>query len=305
MRNVFLQLLFGFYAVCSFGQFIVVVDASDKKPLAFVTLNFGDSGSYTNEFGFFKKSIIGSENILRLTHLGYAIKELNTLNLNDTIFLMPENIKLDEIVVSQQKGKTEYIDISKSTSIIGNFPLLDKFEIVLKVEPLNNLEYNIEKVTFYFEKINTAIQKNIEKKYKDVIFEEGFVAVRVNIYGVTENYPNRKIYESQPIKISANTNEKITLDVTTEFIQLNSKGLFFSLELMNIIDYKEGVVSKENRIRPKLTKQKSKKVATETYTRAIFSSDRDLKPISIYLNFNEIKSSRNLAVSLVITQIEK
>jgi hypothetical protein len=94
---------------------ISIVDKSTNENIPFVTIAFGnDDGVYTNENGQFNLELIKTNSII-VSALGYKTRTIiiNTIK-NNTIFLEPDNVLLEEVLISNKKKKFK---IKKAKSI--------------------------------------------------------------------------------------------------------------------------------------------------------------------------------------------
>jgi hypothetical protein len=77
-----------------------VKDSVTGKPIAFATIQFGNSGTITDEEGYFLISSDETEVKLSLSHIGYEPQSLAVSSAQEAIILMnPKNIELAEVRV--------------------------------------------------------------------------------------------------------------------------------------------------------------------------------------------------------------
>lgn len=90
----------------------VIVNSLNGKPISSVSVQYNKSkGVITNDDGYFKLPKEKNIDTIKISHLSYKGKSLVFKNLkpNDTIFLTPFTITLDEVVVKTFKAKDTII----------------------------------------------------------------------------------------------------------------------------------------------------------------------------------------------------
>lgn len=107
----------------------VVVDKTTKQPIPYVSIYTKNAdlvlGSMSNEQGQFE--IDFSFNTLFLSHINYGKVEIKKENVQDTIFLIPTSVLLNEVVVNKRQPK--WINAVLSRVIKGkgkNYQTLEK-----------------------------------------------------------------------------------------------------------------------------------------------------------------------------------
>lgn len=88
----------------------IIVNSIDNKPINSVNIQYGQNkGATTNEDGYFELPENQIIDTLYLSHISYKSKKKSNLKENDTIFLTPSIINLDEIVLNRFKVKDTII----------------------------------------------------------------------------------------------------------------------------------------------------------------------------------------------------
>ena len=91
---------------------IIIIDSINNKPISSVNVHYGQNkGATTNEDGYFELPENQIIDTLNISHISYQSKMILFSNLkeNDTIFLTPSTINLDEIVLNSFKAKDTII----------------------------------------------------------------------------------------------------------------------------------------------------------------------------------------------------
>lgn len=89
-----------------------IFDSINKTPINSVSIIYNNNqGVITNDDGYFELSKKQDIDSLIISHISYNFKKIsfNSLKLNDTIFLTPSIINLDEIVINNFKVKDTVI----------------------------------------------------------------------------------------------------------------------------------------------------------------------------------------------------
>ncbi|MDX6747343.1 hypothetical protein SHK09_11110 [Polaribacter sp. PL03] len=112
-----LTLLFLNLALFSQSKEFVIVDANSNKPVDLAQISYPTlaTGSISNEDGKIRIPL-HKQNIL-VSHINYVEKEypFDIFYKKDTIFLVPKNIQLDEIIISNVDLKAKFSNILKKT----------------------------------------------------------------------------------------------------------------------------------------------------------------------------------------------
>ncbi|NCC98078.1 MAG: hypothetical protein EOL95_00020 [Bacteroidia bacterium] len=171
----------------------VVIDITTKQPISYVSIytKNADSvlGSMSNEHGQFE--IDFSFNTLFLSHINYEKVEIRKKNVQDTIFLIPTSVLLNEVVVNKRQPK--WINTVLSRLIKGkgkNYQTLEE-TLSYKYETYTLTDSNgyafKSKGNIEFPKIKKDVQFKIDAqnntiKYKDKTAGVDFSNLRRMLY---------------------------------------------------------------------------------------------------------------------------
>ena len=299
-KIIFLSISLSLIAICK-AQDIVVADAVDKTPIPFVTVKFNQSGLYTNEKGILRTDLTKTKN-LELHHLGYKTLRINTVDVQDTIFMQPEATLLNEVVIDVKGHNTTFLKPLKSNNFFPSAHLLMAQEHAIVIHPKKGI------AGFYVDEVTIPFHKRDKWRTKDYL-KEAKAFVRVNIYEVDNNLPSTQIYSSDPIKIDAQDKEVIVLDLSHHLIQLNQKGLAFGIEFLGFYDDGDHMIHFDDDTSPyvltTLTGKTSKFYTATTYRIYIFEEEAQFIPINDLINRNDgfLKKEyyRNLSIGLKLS----
>jgi hypothetical protein len=262
------------------AQEVVVADAENRTPIPFVTVKLNEIGLYTNENGVFRTDLSKSKS-LELHHLGYKTLKVNTVDIQDTLFMKPEATMLNEIVINTKGENNIQLKPLRSSRKFKSFILDMAWENIIVLHP------NKEILDFFVDEVTVPFQKMDRWTKKDYL--EGTKAfVRINIYEVENNMPSKQIYSSDPIEIHAQDKDEIKLDISELFIQLNEKGLSFGFEFLGYYDDNENPIKSDDGTRQyvgtSLTEKTSKLYTATTYIKNIFGEEATFKPLNYFIN---------------------
>jgi len=249
MKNIIYFFLLNTIFCFSQNKFLIV-DSMTKEPLPFILVKFNNNdGGYSNEKG----SILINDEIvtLELREVGYETKKVLVSTIKDTINLDPHPQVLEEITISNFKEKKK-INSLKSPTIFGNCILVPESEIISILFPASEVSgFYIDDITFYFIKLKGS-------KYRNVLKDE-LAVVRINIYDLKDEIPNKLIFSSKPLKINAYEKDNISISIKDEYITFENTGIAFAIEYIgNINVHGELYKSKDIYLRPELIEDKSK-----------------------------------------------
>lgn len=270
---------------------IVVLDSLNHKPIPFANISFGkNNGLYTDENGYFEinKNSIDTLNISHISYNSYTIK---SSEIKDAIMLSQNAILLKEVVVSNKKRISKYIDFPKKNNNFSSWPVSPKSEIVTLIIPnLKNTNSILKNFTFNFAK----------KKEKNSNITSQ-TAVRINLYTADKNQNIKKhIYSSQVIYINPNKKEKLELDVEQEEILLTKKGLFLGLEVIGDIDSSGNILKEKSFVHITLTDNKIDDYSSKSYIKYVFDRKLNLTDINDIIK-NTSGKAVNRSMSFGIT----
>ena len=293
--RLYINSIIFFMLSCGWSQQQIVLNSLTDKPIPFVSIyHYGNNiGTYTNESGEFKIETLGDS--LLLSHLGYKNKVVKNFE-KDTIFMQPLRNELDEIVISQ-KIKCKKIGLDKKWShsswIAGT-----------KTEYLSLIIIDSLYKNYNLEKIHIPIKKTINSTKNKIDLKNLKAVLRINIYSVSDNLPDKKVFSSQPIKTKIDSKNNIEVKIE-EPIKLN-KNIFIGVEVLGYMDnlgnFSE---TKEGFLRLKFTKKTSRYFKSKSFVKLVFSKQNRIISIDKLRRQHDVdKKNYNLALGLTICSYE-
>lgn len=284
--------VFSVFQMNSQTKEVLVIDSVTAKPIAFVTVHFLNTnyGTHTNENGIFD-IMPNSYDSIKLHHLTYSEKILNMRDIGDTIKLSPDAVILKEVILSNGKTVTKFIDFPRKKGSFGSLPVSDNSEILTYLVPNESI-------------VNTKIVEigiKFEKKVRDEYEKNIRTAYRMNIYSSKNKEIDKKIYESPVFTISTYQKEKMNIGISDDIAFIES-GIFIGIEIIGDIN-SEGIFTKEKSLlRPVLTDNKIKDYQAETFLR-YFDNKEKLMPLNdIFRDHVDDKIKRNLSISFLLIE---
>jgi hypothetical protein len=293
MKKYHIIILFTFFFNNLFSQKIIVVDSVNKKPIAFVTVQFDkENGTYTDENGTFELNKTAKDTI-KLSHISFDEVVLRTKDIKDTIIMSPNAIIIKEVTITNGKESIKYIDFPKKKSSYGSFPVFAKSEIISLVIP------NSENSSSTIKKINFNFSKNKSNPQNEGIR----TAFRVNIYNSKNKKVKERVFSSETYIINTTKKDKIEIDLTNELIEFQSDGIFIGIEAIGDIDKNGNLINNQSTIRPLLSDNNIVDYSSSTFIRYTFDRKQNLKPLNDFLEkMSNSKINRNLSFSLTISK---
>ena len=305
-----IRILFTFILFCFFSSIlgqVKVLDSISKKPIPFVAVTFDDNnGLYTNQIGEFDLNVITKDTIV-LYSLGYKQRTVSLKLLKDqTIYLVPINIALNEIVVSnkKKKSKSKKVKPIKHNDFLKSYGLLIGEEMAIYV-PNNQANYDNElknilipvvTKTISFEKSFVGKSQRIKKLPFSALF-------KISFYQNIEGIPGEKLYD-EIITIKIDEKLKIaSLDLENYDIEIPKEGFFVGMLNLGKTDINGKLISSSPFVYKKI-KNKTKKVlirtkpffpiyfkekSHKTYLRYTFSKNKVWKPLVMYGSMKKYK----------------
>jgi len=242
MKN---NLLFILLAISYFAtaQNIIVYDSINNLNLPYITIQFSDTGIYTDDKGSFNINDITNDS-LQLNIYGYNKLLLAKNNLKDTIYIGPKTQILDEVIITNKQTVIN-IKLSKGTKMYGSWSVSNETELISIFKPNKKVENTlIKELSFGFKKL----RKND--------FSEGKITkpeavVRINIYTIEGEIIKDKIY-SKLIIINVLKHDIVVLDIEEEAIHFPEEGLGFGIEFIKYVNIDP---KNPKHIRPELAKE--------------------------------------------------
>lgn len=248
----FILLLFG---LDSLAQRLVVVDSLNNDFIPFAKIYIGDSGFYTDKNGNFDAEEFANE-IIKVVSPGYKTKEVFYPGNWDTIFMIPEPVELETVIINHSNPEKIIINPKNKKEDFGSFPIKDEQEIRIHIIPsLKIADFKLEELVIPFEKGN-VLRKNEQVDFKGKRFREFLkelkkqeVFVRINIYRIQDE---NIIYSSHPLGVNSTKRNELVVNLEKENIFIPEEGLIIGLEVIGFDKRKENL-SYGVSIRPKMT----------------------------------------------------
>lgn len=249
----------------SVGSQTQLKDAETQKPVAFATVSFGNGqGLFADDEGVFvyKKKLYPDVDTLYISALGYKDKIVPTETLPQTLFIDPEPLSLDEVVLTAKNEKKYKLEEQKPFVDDDYFkcwlPSIES-EIAVYFENNSGDVKKIEKVQF---PISTESKDWSQRKKKNADKRPFSTLFKVKFYTNENGLPGKVINYSPIVFIATEKNAKtFQLDVSEHDIYLTEKGLFVSLQVLGYTD-KAGKLLPNKKYREIKTAKGMIKVAT-------------------------------------------
>ncbi|WP_439130761.1 carboxypeptidase-like regulatory domain-containing protein [Polaribacter sp.] len=212
MKKIF-TLIFLQTIILSYGQKkIYVIDSLTNKEIEYATIKFDkvNDGTYSNENGIFHLP----DNIkkIEISCLGYKTRKIVNLP-NDTIFLKPKEIQLDEIIL--KKNKKIVFGKKKSKLDIGFSSYSESVIFAKKI---------VFKDNFF-----------ITKAHFDILNDQKERKFRFLIYDLNKNLmPNNNILNQNIISKIQPYDKKVELDLEKFNIYLEKGEYFIAIEIFDM-----------------------------------------------------------------------
>ena len=201
---------------------------NEKLQLANITFTMGFSGTNTNLNGDYSLNLKGHlKDSIKVSYVGYKSKyiKLNQFkenkNYNLDINLMPQENKLDEVIISQSKidYKKKYILSTEKEGNVNSFYLIG--------HEIAYLFKNEKKEIGRVKSIKLYIRKN-----RDANFIAKF---RIKIYSFdkTKNIPDENLLKEDIIISPKNKTYQYVLDLKDKKIPFLEDGVFIGIELVD------------------------------------------------------------------------
>lgn len=280
-----------------FGQDICVLDSNTKQPIPYVTVKFGNNkGLYANEKGLF---VIKPDeySFLELNHIAYNTLKIEKEKVNDTLYMSPKINTLDEVLIQKNNRPELVLKPEKKAHNYGSFALFPQTELVTVIHPVTKIvNASVKNVSFFF-------SNNVEKMDEADVFKTMDALVRINIYEVVNAIQEKKLYTSEPLKISSYIKDGLVLDLSGKEVRWSEKGLCFGLELIGYTHGTQIVYDQQAFVRPSLTERQNKMFTSKSYLKYVFDDITNHIPINEILkrgmpDGKEI--DRNLIIGLTV-----
>lgn len=238
----FIALLFG-ASWLGFGQ-TTVLDQATKEPVSFAAISFNNgNGIFADDEGvfIFNKKLYPDIDSLHVSSLGYKDLKLTSEELKDTLYLIQEIDKLDEVVLYIDTYKDKDFEVEQLKPYLDDdyykcwLPTIESEIAVLfpntdgKAKKLSVVHIPIALESKDWEKRH---KKNAEKKPFSTLF-------KVNFYANDNGYPGKPLlYENVIFKVTEKDGGQFDLDVSQHHIFMPDSGLFVSIQVLGYTDEK-------------------------------------------------------------------
>jgi len=214
MKNILLFLLFLEF-IPSFSQEkeVLILNLKNKKAIQYANIKFLNSrkGTFSDENGFFVYDKKNLDSVL-VSVLGYNNKTLWSKNINDTIYLSPKIISLDEITLSNNKNDYGYFK-KKSKFIRSKLK-----RIIIAMFMPNNNPNKKEYITTLYYRI---------KKYGN---EKSIVRPHLLSVNKENGNPNKELLNKNIVINVNDKNNILSVDISKVKIKFPPEGIFVALE---------------------------------------------------------------------------
>ena len=284
---VFLLFITGY----SQEQQVIVLDSSTHNPIPYSTITFigKKGGLYSNERGVFKINTQQNDSI-RISCLGYSTLTMKVRSLKNKVYLKPEVIQLDQVNLLSEPSSFKKIGFKKATS--GWFGI-QGLQIGLLIKP--NKKYKetfINSIIIPFRKKILGKKKN---NYNSVF--------KLSIFSVQDSKQSLSLLD-EPILIyhDQDSEKKVEIDVSQEYISFSKEGLFIVIEQVGRLNKKREVINKEQVLPGLGFSTKDVKDFSSMHTYYKHSSSEDWEAID--LKKMHLKEMLYLAIQLVMVKYE-
>lgn len=235
---------------------ILVLDEETKDPIPFATIIYKDNlGTFTNDKGIFL--LDHSFDKLIIKSIGYKEVNLDVKEIKDTLWMSPEPINLDLIVVTQLPKKFSYSKVNMKTN--NDFPKSYLSIVGNEISTLILGNENAKKSYLTNIKIptNSSILKVRTKdnsKAKEV--NEPFCSVfQIQFYENENGQPGQLLdYDPTIIKITQKDDKYFQIDLSEKKIIVPKEGVFLGLLAIGRAD-ENGNLLLENPYEEKFTQK--------------------------------------------------
>ncbi len=229
-------ILFAFLALNTKAQNIQLLSYSDKNtPVAFASLTFYNDtlllgGTYADENGLINCILPENCSIVKISRIGFRDSIIETINLQDTIFLLEELSLLNEVVVLPDTNRlTQFIGFKKERNS-QSYIAFEGAQFITKIENAFNEERQVKSFVFYVRKSKT--RKNAKAK---VIFFEN-----------ENGKPGKQLAIEKVISIENYSKGKIEVDFKETNLMLPKEGFYAGVEWIGCLDEQENEVKSIN-----------------------------------------------------------
>ncbi len=238
MKRLLLVFVTTFTTLVLSQEKIQIIDSQTKEPIGFTTIAFGEGlGGFTDEEGCFT---FDKKQSFSVNMLGYKALFVSEADFRNSIELEIEPILIDEIIVSNKKGKQK---ISNQKPYWKNSTWLDSYTPQIGNE-IAVLIPNDKKEDMILSKIIIPIATNphrvFDKKSKGHFkhWEDlPYSTVRIRFYSNENNKPKEILSLEEIIVNVPNTKEKLfEVDLEKYFVQIPQNGLFVGIEFIGFAD---------------------------------------------------------------------
>src|SRR5690606_27365749 len=237
MKRLLLVFVTTFTTLVLSQEKIQIIDSQTKEPIGFTTIAFGEGlGGFTDEEGYFT---FDKKQSFSVNMLGYKALFVSEADFRNSIELEIEPILIDEIIVSNKKGKQK---ISNQKPYWKNSTWLDSYTPQIGNE-IAVLIPNDKKEDMILSKIIIPVATNpmrIFDKNKNPFKSRDdfpYTIIRIQFYKNQNNSPKELLYFDRIVVNVHNSKEKFKeIDLENYGIDIPEDGLFVGVEFIGVSD---------------------------------------------------------------------
>lgn len=247
MKKLLLIIITTFTTLVLSQEKIQIIDAQTQIPISFATITFGEGlGGFTDEKGYFT---FDKKQSFSVSMLGYQTLSVSESDFRNNIALEVEPILIDEIVVSNKKGKQKIV---RQKPYWKNSTWLDSYTPQIGNE-IAVLIPNDKKQNMILSKITIPVATNpmriFDKNKNPFISRDNFpyTIIRIQFYKNENNSPKELLYFDRIVVNVHNSNEKFKeIDLENYGIDIPENGLFVGVEFIGVSDKNQKYVYMPN-----------------------------------------------------------
>lgn len=247
MKKLLLIIITTFTTLVLSQEKIQIIDAQTQIPISFATITFGEGlGGFTDEKGYFT---FDKKQSFSVSMLGYQTLSVSESDFRNNIALEVEPILIDEIVVSNKKGKQKIV---RQKPYWKNSTWLDSYTPQIGNE-IAVLIPNDKKQNMILSKIIIPVATNpmriFDKNKNPFISRDNFpyTIIRIQFYKNENNSPKELLYFDRIVVNVHNSNEKFKeIDLENFGIDIPENGLFVGVEFIGVTDENQKYVYMPN-----------------------------------------------------------
>ena len=221
MKKIHIAILILTIYNISFGQVkrvIVDIDTKERIPFVNIWVENEDTGTISNEDGFFVLQNVDGNKTIVFSATGYITKKIDFKLVGDIVELTPHVIELNEVIVSDSKQhkKKKIIDKLQKSKIRQYLPGFGKPYIFAKY------------FDFTEEYAKTPFLKEIRIATETEIKESNFI---VRLYKINEEgEPEGYLYDKNIIVVTKQGKKIMNINISHLNLEFPKSGFFVAVE---------------------------------------------------------------------------